>query len=166
MSLEIYLRPLRIDDAQISFRWRNDPEIWTYTGTKPTTKITVEIESKWLQNTLDRKDQMRLAICIVGTDTYVGNVQLLDIANDRAELHIFIGDKTFWGKSVGYKATIEMLRLGFLKHKLSEIYLKVHPENKGAKKIYEKAGFEDTFSETDFHSMKIDKNRFIQINLC
>lgn len=165
MSLSIYLRPLCIEDAQISCHWRNDPEIWKYTGQRPDVNITTEIETNWLKGTLNRKDQLRYAICIVGTDTYVGNVQLLDILNNKAELHIFIGDRAFWGKNIGYNATIQVLRLGFLKQMLSEIYLKVHTENKIAQKIYERAGFQASTSEKDLLSMKIDKARFVNLNV-
>lgn len=164
MTTSIYLRPLRLEDALISYRWRNDPKVWTYTGKRPNIKITPEIEKNWLENTLKQPDQLRYAICIKQSDQYIGNVQLLDINNHKAELHIFIGDPTFWGKSIGSQATLEVLKLGFFKHMLTEIYLKVHPDNLVAQKIYKKAGFEISNQTAELLTMNLNKARFIELN--
>ena len=87
--MKILIRPLKIEDAEISFKWRNDPEIWKYTGSRPTTEITKEIEFNWLKKSL--KDQTKARFAILADDVYVGNVQLTDIIlNESAEFHIFI----------------------------------------------------------------------------
>ena len=35
MNNSIYLRPLVLDDAKISYKWRNTPEIWKYSRFDP-----------------------------------------------------------------------------------------------------------------------------------
>ncbi|RZL51226.1 MAG: N-acetyltransferase [Pedobacter sp.] len=161
MISSIYLRPLCVEDSLISYRWRNDPAIWKYTGNRPNQVITPEIEEKWLKERLDKEDQMRFAICTEENGTYVGNVQLLNIANGSAELHIFIGEKTFWGRNIGYEATLQVLKIGFKQHMLSEIYLNVHPDNYAARAIYVKAGFRHTKTLNGFIQMKIKKNSYL-----
>ena len=42
--MEIYIRPLRIEDALISYKWRNICEIWALTGSRPDIEITPELE--------------------------------------------------------------------------------------------------------------------------
>ena len=145
MIVSVYIRPLVLADAQISCVWRNDPEVWAYTKFRPNCYITPEIETEWLRGTLNKPDQSRFAICLQELDTYIGNVQLLDITNRSAELHLFIGNKLYWGKGIGYQATRLILRYAFFERHLEEVYLIVHPENIAAISLYEKAGFEIWF---------------------
>lgn len=141
MNNNIYLRPLVADDAKVSYRWRNNPEIWKHSRFNPSEIITIETESKWLIESLNRKDQIRFAICIEATDEYIGNVQLIKITNKDAEFHLFIGEPCWWGKGIGNKASSLMLNYAFFSLKLLSISLEVHIENKSAMAIYMSHGF-------------------------
>ncbi|MCC8426360.1 GNAT family N-acetyltransferase [Mucilaginibacter sp. UR6-11] len=163
MIISIYIRPLVLEDAKISYLWRNDPSIWTYTGFKANGIITEEMETEWLRNNLNRPDQSRFAICVKRLDTYIGNVQLLDFHGKTAELHLFIGNKLYWGKGVGFQATVLILRYGFFNRKLEVIYLKVHPANIAAISIYEKAGFQITGKDDGNIIMSISFDRFSEL---
>jgi diamine N-acetyltransferase len=110
-----------------------------------------------------KQNQARFAICVKELNTYIGNVQLLDITEHDAELHLFIGNKLYWGKGIGYQATVQMLRYGFLVKELDIIYLKVHPANISALSVYEKAGFEITGKQNDLICMSITKSKFITL---
>jgi len=163
MTISVYIRPLVIEDASVSYAWRNDPLIWVYTGYKPTHYISSEIETAWLREKLAKPDQLRFAICVKELNTYIGNIQLLDITDHDAELHLFIGNKLYWGKGIGYQATVQMIRYGFLIKELDEIYLKVHPANIAAITVYEKAGFEITGKANDLITMSVTKTKFVQL---
>lgn len=141
MSFEIYLRPLREEDAAISYKWRNDPEVWKYTGSKPDKEITYEIEKSWIEKKLKNANEIRYAICLLSSDEYIGNVQLTDIHSDSAEFHIFIGNKKYWGKGIGKSATRKMIEIGFNEMNLKTIYLEVNENNVAAIRAYEKIGF-------------------------
>jgi RimJ/RimL family protein N-acetyltransferase len=164
MIISIYIRPLVLKDAQTSYLWRNDPQIWTYTGYKPNKIITPEIETDWLLDTLNKEDQCRFAICVTGLDTYIGNVQLLNIKDGTAEMHLFVGNKLYWGKGVGFQASIQVVEYGFLKKGLNRIYLKVHPANIPALSLYEKAGFEIAGRDNGFIFMDITRDKFFEKN--
>ncbi|RLD71458.1 MAG: N-acetyltransferase [Bacteroidetes bacterium] len=140
-TVNIYLRPLKEEDALTSYKWRNDPEVWRLTGSRPDIVITPEIETSWIKKVLKDPTCRRFAICIAGSDEYIGNVQLTNITKQDAEFHIFIGEKKYWGRGIGYKATIELSRITRKHLSLKQIYLYVKPENTAAVKIYEKAGF-------------------------
>ncbi|MGN0002929.1 MAG: GNAT family N-acetyltransferase [Sphingobacterium composti] len=141
MSNPIYLRPLQIEDARKSFKWRNDAEIWTYTGFVPTQEITLDIEEKWLTNVLKNENDKRFAICLSSNDEYIGNVQLRNIIDNTAEFELFIGEKQYWGKGIGFEATRQMLQIAFNNLNLQSVYLYVHPQNIIGIRCYYRAGF-------------------------
>jgi diamine N-acetyltransferase len=161
MTISVYIRPLVLEDAQTSYLWRNDPQIWVYTKFRTVQRITPRMETAWLQENLDKPDQCRFAICVKELDTYVGNIQLLDIQDRRAELHLFIGNKLYWGKGIGYQATMLILRYAFFYKDLENLYLRVHPANIPALSLYEKAGFEITGEKEGFVKMSISKKKFM-----
>lgn len=141
MSSLIYLRPLKIEDAQTSYKWRNDPDIWTHTGFVPVQEVTPQIEKKWLSNVLIRADEKRYAVCIKYTHEYIGNVQLRHINENTAEFELFIGEKKYWGKGIGYEATRQLLQIAFTVLELATVYLYVKPSNNIAIRCYNRAGF-------------------------
>jgi len=141
MNYDIYIRPLRIEDAAISYLWRNDSEVWKFTGSRPDRLITLEIEKEWIENVINRNNERRYAICLVANDKYIGNVQLTKISEGAAEFHLFIGDKDYWNKGIGKEATKKMIEIGFNELNLEEIYLEVDIRNAPAVKAYERVGF-------------------------
>lgn len=148
----VLIRPLESDDAKISWSWRNDSEIWKYTGSKPDKFITCEIESNWIENVLNQHDSKRFAI--LADNTYVGNVQLTSITDVDAEYHIFIGDKNYWGKGIAGIATSQILRYAKNILNLQKVYLHVNSENKNAIRTYEKCNF-----------IKVNESVRMEINL-
>ena len=141
MDYKIYLRPLRKEDAAVSFHWRNDAEVWQFTGNRPDREITYDIEKKWIEKKLKIENERRYAICLYSNDKYIGNVQLTNIKNKTAEFHIFIGDKRYWGKGIGKEATKKIIELGFNVMRLKEIYLEAKRNNIAAVKESKKNGF-------------------------
>jgi len=139
--MKIILRPLKISDAKISYKWRNDPNIWKYTGNKPDKYITYEIEKKWLECALKNNNEKRFAICIDKDEKYIGNIQFTNIEKCKAQFHIFIGDKEYWDKGIATIATKLLLNIGFNSLALREIYLYVNKNNKAAIHVYIKNGF-------------------------
>ena len=140
MSLfRVYIRPLELKDAEISYKWRNDSAVWEYTESKPDTVITQEIETQWLLKVLSNKYEARFAIMF--DDKYVGNIQLLKISKTDAEYHIFIGDKDCWGKGVASLASYQILYFAKEQLMLDSIYLTVREDNIAAIKLYQGLAF-------------------------
>ena len=139
--INIYLRPLKEEDALTSYKWRNDTEVWQLTGSRPDMVVTSEIEKNWIRKVLRDPTSRRFAICIAESDEYIGNVQLTSITEEEAEFHIFIGEKKYWGKGIGYQATEKIIGFARKNMSLKSIYLYVKALNKAAIMIYEKVGF-------------------------
>ncbi|MCF6142091.1 GNAT family N-acetyltransferase [Flavobacterium sp. K77] len=136
----VYIRPLQIEDAAISYLWRNDEEIWKYTGSRPNLEITYDIERDWIVKVITEKISKRFAIIVDGV--YVGNIQLTNLTKQDAQYHIFIGDKNYWGKGIAQLATFQILTYARETLQLNEVYLQVNVDNAAAVRVYEKSGFE------------------------
>lgn len=154
---DIYIRPLEEKDAYISVLWRNNPEIWKYTLSKPDREITIDIELCWIKTVLKRTNEKRFAICISSNNQYIGNVQLTNITDTDAKFHIFIGESEFWNQGIGTKATALMIEYGIHMLGLSSIYLRVNKNNQPAVKSYLKNGFEIIQIEEDKVKMLYSK---------
>lgn len=160
MKTNVHLRQLRIEDAEISYKWRNNPQIWKYTPYNPGRLITPEIEREWLINVLNCKDQRRFAICVQPDDKYIGNVQLLDINDVEAELHLFIGEPDYWGMGIGEAATTLTLDYAFHILNLSRVKLTVDKDNLTAIRLYKKQGFIETTGTQNVLTMEVTLKDF------
>lgn len=137
---KVLIRPLCEEDALTSWMWRNDTEVWQFTGSKPDKPITAHIEQEWIRKVLKEETSRRFAILV--DENYVGNIQLTNIRNGKdAEYHIFIGNKSYWGKGIAHLATSQILHYAKEALSLQSLYLTVDPLNIGAIKTYEKSGF-------------------------
>ena len=153
--MKVYIRPLCVLDALTSYRWRNDPDIWKFTETKPDRYITKEIETEWIHTVLNDATSKRFAICTTEGDVYIGNVQLTDITNVTAQLHIFIGDKSYWGKGISTVATKLILQYAREILNLKKIFLVVNINNIAAIKTYLKNNFLLLDSCNEFYKMEV-----------
>lgn len=160
MKYPIYLRPLDLEDAKTSYKWRNNPEIWVYTKHTHNNEITLEIETEWLSEVLKRNDEERFAICLKKNDQYIGNVQLLNITQKEATFHIFIGESEFWGKGIAQAATCSLMKFAFRKMKLDKVILQVNENNLPAITVYKKMGFVITDEKEEFIEMELIKPHF------
>lgn len=138
--MQVKLRALTEADALVSYKWRNNPIVWKYTGKRPDQEITPEIELKWIKDVLSRPDEVRYAI--IADDSYVGNIQLTNLSANDAEFHIFIGETSYWGKGIATKALTVFLDK-IKKLNLKKIYLTVNKDNTAAVKLYKKVGFHE-----------------------
>ena len=152
--MNIHIRPLELADAQVSYKWRNDPSLWLYTGFKPSRKITLKDEMAWIKKVIEDDTCRRFAI--IADNTYVGNVYITDISGDTGEYHIFIGDKNFWGKGVAKEASLQIIAYSQKVLKLDTILLGVKKENTAAYKLYQKLGFVDDGEKDGFTRMRLD----------
>jgi RimJ/RimL family protein N-acetyltransferase len=140
MSQSIYLRPLRIEDAAISYKWRNNAAIWKYTGSRPTCEVTQEMEHEWAIRAIASKERINFAICIKNTNEYIGNIYLVNINNGVGELGIFIGEQNHWGKGYAKEALALFKKIAREEYQIHTIRIGVNPQNIAAWMSYLKNG--------------------------
>lgn len=153
--MTVVIRPLVKEDANISYKWRNNPEIWKYTGSRPDREITLDIELEWIENVLLRENEKRFAILV--DNVYVGNTQLTSITDESAVFHIFIGDTKYWGKGVASKAMDLLMNFAKNELNLEKLILTVNQENKSAVNLYKRKGFVSVGIETKNSFLKMEK---------
>lgn len=143
--MEVTIRPLQEQDAYTSVKWRNDPEVFKYTGNTYSNEITIESELSWIRNVIANNEAGTEYRCAIEADgVYVGNIYLTHLTTGIGHYHIFIGNKDYWGKGVAKKASLLILSDGINELGLQGIELSVRPENATALNLYLKLGFVET----------------------
>ncbi|MBD5356429.1 MAG: GNAT family N-acetyltransferase [Bacteroides sp.] len=142
MRQRVYLRALNPDDYQTSYKWRNDPEIQKMVGGH-SHFVSIETERQWVQNVMNSKDKIVLAICLCENDKYIGNAMLqeIDWINRTAHAPVMIGDKTEWHKGYAMEARMLMLKFAFEERNLRRIFAYILESNLPSIKLQERCGF-------------------------
>ncbi|AZI66638.1 N-acetyltransferase [Kaistella daneshvariae] len=143
---KILIRPLTIEDAAISYRWRNDPSLWKYTVNKPREIATRESEENWLKIKLADPTEKRYAI--VADDCYIGNVHFTNMVDKSFVIHIFIGDKRYHKKGISTLAIYQLCYCGVHVFKCEVGVFRVSPENQAVLGIIRSFGLNE-FEEKD-----------------
>ena len=148
---DIYLRELTQNDLPTINEWRNDPEVIRLLGAN-FHFIGPAVDAKWFVDYLaNRNSAVRLAIVTSESDIFIGLVNLTSIhaINRSAEFSIMLGNKEFWSKGIGHKATNLMLHHGFHDLNLHRIYLTVLLTNSRAIKLYKNLDFKEEGTHID-----------------
>lgn len=156
--MEVIIRPLRKEDAVTSVKWRNDPEVFKYTGNTYNHTITLDMELSWISKVINNKNEYRCAI--LADSIYVGNIYLTDITKESAQYHIFLGEKSCWGKGVARKASQMILEYAFNVLNLDYVYLKVNKLNINALNLYRRLGFSFSEENDSWISMIINNDSY------
>lgn len=151
--MNVRIRPLKEQDAYTSVKWRNDPEVFKFTGNIYNHEITIDNELEWIRKVTANPTDYRCAILV--DEVYVGNIYLTDIKEGTAHFHIFIGDKSYWGKGVAKRASLLILEYAFNVLNIKEVLLRVRNVNTNAYNLYLRLGFKDVKVDGIWTLMKL-----------
>jgi diamine N-acetyltransferase len=142
----IRLRAIERDDIPRFVRWLNDREVTQFLLTG--SPFSKSMEEKWFENQLAKPPEQGqiLGIEILQGEEWIhiGNCGLhfVEPVNNAAEFGIMIGEKSFWNRGYGKKATTLMLQHGFDDLNLNRIYLNVFETNPRGIRAYQACGFQ------------------------
>lgn len=142
MDNRVYLRALELEDYKTSILWRNDDEISTMlSGQK--FFVSEEIEKRWVTDAVYNEKNVRLAVCTIDENKYIGNVYLTDLnmVNRSANSHVLIGDKDYWRYGYGSEALRLLLYYAFNELGLNRIQAGIIDTNIASLKMHEKCGY-------------------------
>ncbi len=140
------LRPLKKEDADISIKWRNDPEIRARVMGYPY-PVSAEMEAKWYANALNpqNKDQLYFAIESLSTHNFIGIIMLrkIDWIARTAWLGITIGAIEEHHKGIGTEAVSLILEHAFNIFNLRKVCIEVAEYNTKSYKFWKKLNFKE-----------------------
>ena len=103
--------------------------------------ISEEKEIRWVQKKL-AEDAPLFSMLEKDTGAFIGNIELMDIADGAGELGIAI-TAAMQDKGYGTEAVRAMVEYGMDQLGLHRVFLKVFPDNARAIRVYEKCGFRE-----------------------
>lgn len=136
----VALRPMTDADQDSFCAWMQNEELRQLIDDRRVP--TMEDQRKWFTRS-QQPDRAIFSIVTLPEGTLIGNGGLVDIEREKhaAQLRITIGNPDAWGKGYGTEAVALIIRHALTNLGLTEIWLKVLPENVRAIKTYEKNGF-------------------------
>jgi len=139
----ITLKPISKLDNKSWRKVRNhfrDPEIAHLNGTRPN-GMPLWILRRVLK--ADSRKSDRETFGIFHKEEYIGTIELYDIAHNRANLGIIIGERDYWDKGFGPEAIMAILEHAFIHLGLQQVFLRTYNDNKRAQNAFKKAGFKE-----------------------
>ena len=142
MAKSIYLRALEPDDYKVTIKWRKDEGISQMVG-GPKYFVSEAKEKVWMEKVVYDNTNVRLGICQKEDDKLIGMVVCTDIdqLNQSCQIHIFIGDRTAWGKGIAVQAQLLMLEYMFNERNIHRVVAYVLETNKQSIRMFEKCGY-------------------------
>lgn len=133
------LRELELKDAPLMLEWMHDETVVKDMQADFSSK-TLEDCNLFILSSKDTRKNLHLAIADEN-DEYMGTVSLKNIEEDKAEFAITVR-KCAMGKGYSHFGMSEIIRIGFEKMNLSNIYWYVDKNNQRAIKFYDKNGYQ------------------------
>lgn len=139
----IYLRALEKGDLTATYeQWLNDPLVCRFNSHHrfPNYEENMRV---YFQEIINDRRHLVLAIIDRATESHIGNVALhnIDQLNQTAEFAILIGNKTSWGKGIGFEAGQLIIHHGFGALNLYRVYCGTSQANIPMQRLAKKMGF-------------------------
>ena len=142
ISENLFYRPLDVEDATEAYAsWLGDEDVVQFLETSSSSVASVK---SFIAEKKAAEDCLLLGIFDRVTLNHIGNIKLepIDFESQTATLGIMIGDKSYWGRGVGFEATSSVHKYCSETLGLTSINLGVLERNKGAIALYEKCGYQ------------------------
>ena len=144
-SARLLLRPLTEADLTPTYvAWLNDPTVNAFLETRFWPQTLQSVRIYWQQHHGDASSPW-WAICRRDQQCrHIGNIKLGPIhpIHCRADISLFIGDRTSWGQGLATEAIALVRDWAFLELKLDKLSAGLYAANQGSRHAFEKCGFQ------------------------
>jgi ribosomal-protein-alanine N-acetyltransferase len=139
----LLLRALEPADLNATYlSWLNDPAVNRYLETRFLPQTMEALQGYW-QAHRDDSSSPWFAICLQADGRHIGNIKLGPIQwlHRRADLSLFIGDPTCWGKGYASEGIAVVRDWAFAELDLQKLNAGIYAGNLGSRRAFEKCGF-------------------------
>ena len=143
-SSRLLLRALELNDLNSTYlNWLNDPIVNCFLETRFLPQTYESIHAYW-QSHRDDSVSPWFAICLLADSRHIGNIKLGPIhwLHRRADLSLFIGDRSCWGQGYASNAIALVRDWAFRELDLQKLNSGIYAGNIGSRRAFEKCGFE------------------------
>jgi len=138
-----YFRPPEEADLPLFTRWMNDPEVRIYLG-RNFAPMMLNGEKEWFAERHKRMEADPILVLVdKENDKAIGTFGIhgIDFRNGTATSGACIGEKEYWGKGIGTKAKMVLLKHAFHMLNVRKIYSHVFDFNGRSRRYSEKCGY-------------------------
>jgi len=149
-TARLILRPFTLDDAEDVYAYCKDPRVGPIAGWKP--HESVEESREIIRTVFSAPDVFavvdRESGHVIGSAGFVTPHKPNYAASQGKSSEIgYALSPDYWGKGLMPEVVAELLRYGFEKLRLDEIWVTHYKENRQSRRVIEKSGFLFAFTE-------------------
>lgn len=129
-------------DKQKFIQWKGDIEICDLIISTPVNLSLKQLEH-WIKNNSNDSNQYFKSVYRVYDNKLIGLARLMfiDQVSQIAEVGLYIGDKEDRKGKYGSAILNQLIEAAEKKYHLNKVFAKIHNDNFGSMKLFEKAGF-------------------------
>jgi len=138
----IRLRPLEREDLKQLRDWRNDPDI--FSRVREYRYLNMENQEYWFNFLI--KDHLTIMFGVESAGfLLIGVCGLINIdwIGRKAEVSIYIGDKSYRQKGLGIEILNALAKYAFGECNLNRLWAEVYGSNQAGRRLFIKAGYEE-----------------------
>ena len=153
----LQLRALEPKDADLLFKWENNPEVWPVSGTlAPFSRFVIEQYLTISHQDIYTSKELRLMIDLGNSDESkiktIGCIDLFDFdpKNKRVGIGILIGDESERRKGFAGEAIEIVVDYCFTTLDMHQVFCSVTADNQDSLALFRKLNFETTGTRKDW----------------
>lgn len=140
---DIYLQSIQLSDASETYvNWLNDPSVNQYLETRFQLQ-TIDTVTDFISSMINAPNEHLFTIRLKKTNQHIGNIKVGGIKQQHniADISLFIGEKSAWGKGYASQAINLISRYSFDVLGLRKLCAGAYEPNKGSTKAFLNVGY-------------------------
>ena len=153
----IYLRALEPEDLEFVYAIENNESVWEVSNTQtPYSRFLIKQYLENAHQDIYVAKQLRLAICLNGTQKAIGLIDLFDFDpnNSRAGVGLVIADLASRNKGIGSEALELIINYSFQQLQLHQLYANIGSDNEISLQLFTKFGFQKIGIKKDWNKVQ------------